>query len=982
MNTNFDFSKFKNKASWKRAAAFFLSMVLLLTGIAIPDFPLYGSMTAHASASGDARGAYYKMSSFPISYLEQEEIHTITAEGKLGSVNTVTWYQFTPAETAEYAFWGSCADNSYLDTYGSVYTKNTEEGCYEQLTSDDDGYGNGQFRVYTTLNAGTTYYLCAGYYDYNNTGEYEPSFCKSQLSYVTAKINGIPKTSLTSKYGKSYVLEAEATCEGGVTPTYEWYTFDDSNNKTALPGTGSTYTYRESGTANGNRQICCTVTSGMESMTLTFNIYYRPFLIRSLTINGDKVWNWDWFEFQMNRTYELKMDAFCDAGNTLTYKWSAGNKVLQTGESSTLSFTPTKELLSEDSKNFSLTCEVSDANGLTETYTVTFYYVPIGATMEVNGEQTNGMVSVFRGVPYTLKINATAEAGKHLTYEWRNVNDFDSILGTEPTYQYTMGNEASDEIIICTVSDGSETNTYYFNLMYDPLVSTSLTVNGSSASGNAIPVHAGETYEFKVSVEADPNVEPTYQWGIQEKSGPNKGFSPLPGKTGDTYTCRIDKAADLIPKLMCRITTADGSLLQQRCYMRYTPIYDVQPSINGIPNNRATTRAGEKYTLAVKASCEPGKSLTYEWYEDDTKISDTSSYTYTAAENDSHWINCRISDGTNSRYESFSLNGLDSKLYDFTINGASTNVAYAYEGEKVTLEFKDKTEMAGEIYWQWDDGNHNGYTDYTNKITVTMGKDIVMGYCSWDDGITYFTLLPTTKKPDDQNNQNKPNDQNKPCTSHTYVSKLTKAATISADGEITNTCSKCGHTEKSAIAKISDVRLSKTSLDYNGKKQSLALTVKDRTGKQLKAGTDYDCTLNGKKADAIAARDVGKYTVKVTFKGSYSGSKELSFTILPKKTSLTKVSAAKKGFKAVWKKQKAQVTGYEICYSTKKNFQKKTTKSVLVKSYKTTSTTIKKLKAKTTYYVKIRTYKNVKAGKKTVKLYSKWSAAKTVKTKK
>lgn len=158
--------------------------------------------------------------------------------------------------------------------------------------------------------------------------------------------------------------------------------------------------------------------------------------------------------------------------------------------------------------------------------------------------------------------------------------------------------------------------------------------------------------------------------------------------------------------------------------------------------------------------------------------------------------------------------------------------------------------------------------------------------------------------------------------------------------------------------------------------------MKDRTGKQLKAGTDYDFTLNGKNANAIAVKDVGKYTVKVEFKGNYSGSKDLSFTVLPKKTSLSKLTAIKKGFKAVWKKQNAQVTGYELCYSTNKSFKKKTTKTVLIKSNKTTSKTIKKLKAKTRYYVKVRTYKNIKAGKKTVKLYSKWSAPKTIITKK
>ncbi len=159
-----------------------------------------------------------------------------------------------------------------------------------------------------------------------------------------------------------------------------------------------------------------------------------------------------------------------------------------------------------------------------------------------------------------------------------------------------------------------------------------------------------------------------------------------------------------------------------------------------------------------------------------------------------------------------------------------------------------------------------------------MGKEPLKGNCSWDNGIIYFTLLPTQDNPDELGNPDNNGEPPPPCTNHTFVSKLTKTATVSADGAITNTCSKCGFTQTSAIAKISDVRLTKTSLDYNGKNQKLALTVRDRADRQLQAGTDYDCLLNGKKTAAIAAKNVGKYTVKIVFKGNYTTSKDLFFT--------------------------------------------------------------------------------------------------------
>lgn len=97
----------------------------------------------------------------------------------------------------------------------------------------------------------------------------------------------------------------------------------------------------------------------------------------------------------------------------------------------------------------------------------------------------------------------------------------------------------------------------------------------------------------------------------------------------------------------------------------------------------------------------------------------------------------------------------------------------------------------------------------------------------------------------------------------------------------------------------------------------------------------------------------------------------------PKKTSIKKITAKSKAFKVTWKKISA-AKGYQIKYSTSKNFTKKKTKTVTVKKSTTTSKTIKNLKANKKYYVKVRTYKVVN-GKK---IYSKWSSVKTVKTKK
>ena len=143
-------------------------------------------------------------------------------------------------------------------------------------------------------------------------------------------------------------------------------------------------------------------------------------------------------------------------------------------------------------------------------------------------------------------------------------------------------------------------------------------------------------------------------------------------------------------------------------------------------------------------------------------------------------------------------------------------------------------------------------------------------------------------------------------------------------------------------------------------------------GTVLKNGTDYIVTYSNKNS-----KKIGNYKVTITFKGNYEGIKSLTYNINPKGTSLSKLTAGKKQFKATWKAQKTETTGYEIQYATNSNFTSGK-KTVKIKKNKTTSTTVKKLKAKKKYYVRIRTYKTVN-GKK---LYSSWSKSKNVTTKK
>ena len=164
------------------------------------------------------------------------------------------------------------------------------------------------------------------------------------------------------------------------------------------------------------------------------------------------------------------------------------------------------------------------------------------------------------------------------------------------------------------------------------------------------------------------------------------------------------------------------------------------------------------------------------------------------------------------------------------------------------------------------------------------------------------------------------------------------------------------------------VKLSKSSVTYNGKAQKPSVTVYNQSGQKIPAAY-YTVKYSSNTKP-------GKATVKVDFNGIFFGSKTANFIIKPKKPTQKKLkSKSKKQLNVSWKKDK-NVSGYEIKYSTSSKFTRKTTKTVKA-GKKSTGVTVKKLKSRKKYYVKLRSYKTIN-GKK---YYSSYSSTKSIKTK-
>ncbi len=214
---------------------------------------------------------------------------------------------------------------------------------------------------------------------------------------------------------------------------------------------------------------------------------------------------------------------------------------------------------------------------------------------------------------------------------------------------------------------------------------------------------------------------------------------------------------------------------------------------------------------------------------------------------------------------------------------------------------------------------------------------------------------------------------------HKYKNVVTTKATGDKNGKLTPTCSVCGKKKSSTtIAKYKSLSLSTTKYTYNGKAKKPTVTVKDSKGNKISAKyytVSYINRATGKTVKSM--KNPGKYYVKVKFKTRYSGSLKTGVTIKPKATSVSSLTAKAAGFKVKWSKQ-STCTGYQIQYSTSKNF--KNAKTTTVSDKTATSKTISGLKSKTKYYVRLRTYKTVKINGKSSKLYSSWSSTKGITT--
>ncbi len=179
------------------------------------------------------------------------------------------------------------------------------------------------------------------------------------------------------------------------------------------------------------------------------------------------------------------------------------------------------------------------------------------------------------------------------------------------------------------------------------------------------------------------------------------------------------------------------------------------------------------------------------------------------------------------------------------------------------------------------------------------------------------------------------------------------------------------------VIKVSDV-----STTYKSAARSFSLKASNIGKRPMTYSSDNKKITVDKTSGkvTVAKAYMGKATITITAKkgnGYRQASKKITLRVVPGKASLkTLKNSASKKLTVTWTRQ-SYVTGYELQYSTSKDF-KSGCKSVNISKNSTVKKTISRLKKGKKYYVRIRAYKKISGQTYT----GSWSSIKKVTIKK
>ena len=457
------------------------------------------------------------------------------------------------------------------------------------------------------------------------------------------------------------------------------------------------------------------------------------------------------------------------------------------------------------------------------------------------------------GVKYVVTTTETKEAGKHAytgTWTWNEVKD-DNGNVTNCTASVTgvkcsvCGNEPKeDQIKVNVVKDTENSKAATCTEKGKDVYTATATV--TDADGKEIGTLTAEPKEVELAALGH-NYELTWsEWT-------EKGDS---WTTTATFTCANDKTDVQTPEVTITPESKDAT-----CTVAGDVTYTATVEFNG-----------QTYTNPDK-KVVPGKALghkygdpTWNWSKDHKtatatfkceRCDDTQEVTATVKE-DPTPATCEEAGKT--------VYTATAKLGDkeYTETYTETFEALGHKYGEPTFKWADDNKTADAVFTCENDASHVE----TVKATVTEKPEGAT--CTEAGKVTYTA---TAKLGDKEYTDTK--TETVKALGHDYQPVVTKATT-SKDGTIVYTCSRCKDVDKEKTETISypkTIALEATTFTYTGQEIKPAVTVTAADGTTIAADKNYTVSYP-------TAKNVGKYTVKVTFTGDYyEGSVERTFEI-------------------------------------------------------------------------------------------------------
>ena len=202
----------------------------------------------------------------------------------------------------------------------------------------------------------------------------------------------------------------------------------------------------------------------------------------------------------------------------------------------------------------------------------------------------------------------------------------------------------------------------------------------------------------------------------------------------------------------------------------------------------------------------------------------------------------------------------------------------------------------------------------------------------------------------------------------------TATITIKGKGSYTGTLTKKFTVKPLDLtSSYAKVTIPYSSYTYTGSAIKPAVTVKFKDGDVIPTG-QYTVSYSANK-------NVGTATITVKGNGkNTTGTLKKAFVVKPAKNEIKTITSTKGAFKITWNKGTAGTVGYQVQYSTDKNFSKNVHSWTTTTLSKTSENFSSVPKSGETWYVKVRSF-YTKDGKSTSTRYGNYSSVKTIKIK-